>query len=384
MRARSRPTVGVLPLIRAICVALLAVGILGWTIAVEPHAFAAGSTTSTVPAPKKAVVTFGTQTASATAPDQRRFFDFGATPGGNVFDHVAVINYSSQPITVSIRGTDGENDDTGKFTFRPVNQVSTDIGLWIKVLRSDLQVTIPARSNVIVPFLVSVPSGASPGDHIGGITATLESSIVSKNGPKVHLLQTVGSEVYVRVSGPLHPRLSIEDLKVHFAGTLNPIGTGSARLSFRVANTGNIALAGRQTVYVTGLFGSKTSTLHVKDLPLLLPGFSAPVTVSMSGVPPEIYEHARVSVRPLAIAGSATPQSGPYAGAKVFWAIPWTAIALVVVILMIIVVLILRRRRRRKKAVLVAGSTAPDNNPEEANDIPHIEAQPEEDAPVLS
>jgi Bacterial protein of unknown function (DUF916) len=307
-----------------------------------PPAFAASSA---APGANKNVVTFGTQTASATKPDGRGYYSFGATPGGQVLDHVAVINYSNQTITVSLRPADAVNTPQGGFAALPVNVPSKDIGTWIALPASDLTVTLPARSDEIVPFLIEVPKNASPGDHVGAVTATLQSFIVSKTGQRVRLLQTTGTRIFLRVSGPLHPGLAVENLKVRYTGTADPFGTGQAEVTYTVRNPGNVALGGRQTVSITGLFGSKHVAVRVPEVQLLLPGFSVKQAVRITGITPEIHETAHVSISPLYIPGSVQPPSGPYTASASFWAIPWTLIAIVVVLAALIWFLIRRRRR---------------------------------------
>ena len=83
-----------------------------------------------VPA-KKNVVTFGTQTSSATKPDGRGIYLFGATPGARIEDHVAVINYSDQTATFLIRGDDAVNTPQGGFAALPIYERSHDLGTWI-------------------------------------------------------------------------------------------------------------------------------------------------------------------------------------------------------------------------------------------------------------
>lgn len=335
LRARGRHAV-------RLGAALLALAI---AMAPGPVAEAAGST----PANRPGVATFGTQTATATRPDSRTYFNFAATPGGQLTDYLAVINYSAQPLVLSIKGVDAVNTPQGGFAARPVNQAPRDIGGWIEVRASDLQVALPPRTDRIIPFLISVPRSASPGDHVGAITATLQSSVISKSGQRVKLLQTTGTRIFLRVSGPLHPQLSIENLKVDYQGTANPIGRGRARLTYTVANTGNLALGGRQKISVSGLFGSNKTATNVRDVQLLLPGFSVRETVVVTGVLPEIHDTGRVSITPLVIPGSAQPPSGPFLATVSFWAVPWTLVAIVVAVILLIVLAVLLRRRRRRR-----------------------------------
>jgi hypothetical protein len=307
---------------------------------------------------KKNVVTFGTQTASATKPDNRGVYMFGATPGGRIKDYVAILNYSDQTATFLIRGTDAVNTPQGGFAALPINEPSHGLGAWIALPSSDLTVTLRARTDLIVPFLVEVPADATPGDHIGVITATLVSSVISKSGQRLHLLQTVGTRIFLRVSGPLRPSLTVTGLAVHYQGTLDPIGTGKAEITYTVSNTGNVALGGLQTVYVSGLFGSRSSAAGVPKIQLLLPGFSVKQAVEVKGIFPEIRETAHVSIRPLYIAGSFAPPSGPFQASRSFWAIPWILIAIIVAVILLVVGW-LRRRRRGRRAPDAAGRQKP-------------------------
>jgi hypothetical protein len=305
---------------------------------------------------KKNVVTFGTQTASATKPDKRGIYLFGSTPGGRIENHVAILNYSDQTATFLIRGTDAVNTPQGGFAALPINERSHDLGAWVALPSSDLTVTLPPRTDLIVPFLIEVPANATPGDHIGVITATLVSTVVSKSGQRLKLLQTVGTRIFLRISGPLHPSLAVTGLAVHYQGTLDPIGTGRAKVTYTVSNTGNVALGGLQTVDVSGLLGAR-STASVPKLQLLLPGFSVEETVEVTGIFPEIRETAHVSIRPLYIAGSAAPPSGPFQASLSFWAIPWVLIAIIVVVILLGIGWFRRRRRRARDAT--AGSKKP-------------------------
>jgi len=296
---------------------------------------------------KKNVVTFGTQTASATKPDGRGIYLFGATPGGRIEDHVAILNYSDQTATFLIRGTDAVNTPQGGFAALPINERSHDLGAWIALPRSDLTVTLRPRTDIIVPFLIEVPADATPGDHIGVITATLVSSVISKSGQRLRLLQTVGTRIFLLVSGSLHPSLTVTGLAVHYQGTLDPIGTGKATVTYTVSNTGNVALGGLQTVYVSGLFGGR-STARLPEIRLLLAGFSVKETVEVKGIFPEIRETAHVSIRPLYITGSVAPPSGPFQASRSFWTIPWILIAIIVTVILLMVGWFRRRRRGQR------------------------------------
>jgi hypothetical protein len=295
------------------------------------------------------VVTFGAQTASATSPDSRDYYNYLSGAGGRLFDHVALLNYSTQTITLLVRPTDMVNTPQGGLAAVPIIQRSRDVGTWIDIPPQYATVTLGPRGHLIIPFSVAVPRNATPGDHGGVITVTLQSTVISKSGQKVHLDQTTGTRMFIRVSGPLHPVLQIEDLKVHYTGPLNPIKKGKAELTYVVKNVGNVALGARQSVYVTGLFGSKETAQHVGQVPLLLPGYSIPEKTVVSNVIPEFLDTAHVRINLLYIPGSVQPKSGPFYGTVQFVAIPWVLLAIIIVLIGVIIYLFLRWRRRRNR-----------------------------------
>lgn len=332
---------------------LLAAFIVGTTVAFgslaevpsasgSPSLARAGSTTT------KPIVTFGIQPASSKGPDGRGYFDLGSTPGGQYTDRIAVTNYADQPITLTLHPTDAVNTPEGDFALLPPNASSVQFAPWIKIPSQNLTLNLGPRGTVVLPFQLQVPKSATPGDHVGGITATLQSFVISPSGQRVQLLQSVGTRIFVRVSGPLHPAFTIERLVARYKGTLNPVGSGRVTLTYIVHNTGNVALGGQQTVSVSGLFGSKNTAKKTPRIQLLLPGFSVGESVAFPGVFPEFVMTGHVSISPLVIPGSQQPPSGPYRGTVHFWAVPWILVLIVVIVLGLLSWLILRRRRRRR------------------------------------
>jgi hypothetical protein len=299
-------------------------------------------------APQKPVsknATFGVQPASATKPDSRGYFTFSATPGARISDYFAVTNYSLRPLTLTVHATDALNTPEGDFALLAPNQPVKEVGMWISVPTRDRKIVVAGRTSRIVPFRIAIPSNAMPGDHVGGITVILESTATSPTGQKYRLLQAVGSRVFVRVSGPLHPGLAVEALSVRYHGTWNPIGRGRADVIFTVRNVGNVALGGRQTVRISGLFGFGSSAVGLPQLGVLLPGSAITETVHVHGVVPQIWMTARVSIKPLILPGSVQPITGPYQGSNHFWAGPWVWLAIIALLALVIR---FRARRRRR------------------------------------
>src|SRR5262249_10492612 len=112
----------------------------------------------------------------------------------------------------------------------------------------------------------------------------------------------------------------------------NPFGSGSATISYSVANTGNVRISAAQTLKVTGLGGSASVT--PRNLPVILPGDSVRVTTTVGGLYPAGSFTAKVTVTP------GWPKASPSApvnltavtGSASFFALPWALIALIILL----------------------------------------------------
>lgn len=292
---------------------------------------------------------FGLGPASATKIDNRPYFAWGSTPGATFADYVAVVNFGTQPVTLQVFATNAVSLAHGGTGFLPQGRILGGPASWItlRLPGGSSTVHLGPRSQMIVPITVEIPKNAPPGDHVGAIVASLTSSAVAKNHAKVHLVQQVASRTVIRISGPIHPQLSIDSLSVEYNDPLSPASSGTATLRFTVRNTGNVLLGGKESVAVHGLFGGSASVTNAAQIPIMLPGGSTTEVVKVHGVYPELLMHGDVTITPLVVAGQDDPGLRTYSASVTFWAIPWIPLAIVIVIVLLIVLYIWRRRRRR-------------------------------------
>ncbi|MER6359026.1 DUF916 domain-containing protein [Streptomyces sp. NPDC001634] len=300
--------------------------------------------------------TFGVQPSAAKKPDARPNFSYGATPGAIVKDHIAVFNYGTKPLTLRVYAQDAYTTADGGFDLYPAVRKPTDAGSWVTLGKD--RVKIPARSRVIVPFTLTVPPKATPGDHTGGIVASLAASATDKKGNKVAVDQRVGVRIYLRVTGELTSRLAVEDLRTVYHGTANPFGTGSATVSYTIRNTGNVRLAAHQAVGVRDALGGTAKVAKLRDLPELLPGDAVKITTSATGVLPAFRDTTTVTVDPEPVSGDIKFRILPRVTRTVaFSAVPWGLLALLLLLAGAAAVLLVRRQRRRNAPTGAAKST---------------------------
>jgi hypothetical protein len=313
----------------------------------SPNPSSSSTSKGAAPSTASAKAVYGLGPASATGLDRRPRFKWSASPGGTLQDHVAVVNSGATPLTLDLYARDAVNQPDGSLGLQTKAAKPLEAGAWItlEIPHGASTLTVPARSTVIVPVSLAVPPNASPGDHTGGIIVSLtaQSNSTGKQVVAPNLEQRVAVPVAIRISGPLRPKLSVESLSASYGQTLNPIGGGSATVTYKVVNTGNVNLGAHEAVSISGLFGS---TVHAKadDIQPLLPGDSIVESVKVHGVLPEFLMSARVTITPLAASGDVDPGLMATSGSKHFWAVPWLLLGIIALLL-----LGWRQRRRRKR-----------------------------------
>ncbi|HEX6360859.1 DUF916 domain-containing protein [Actinophytocola sp.] len=291
-------------------------------------------------------ITFGIRPATQDAPDNRARFTYGATPGAVVRDYVAVSNVSLAPLTLQVYASDAFNTSEGGLDLLPAGRPSTDVGAWTKP--ETTTVVVGARSVVIVPFTLTVPADATPGDHTGGIVASLVTEQTGANGSKVRVDQRVGARVYLRVAGELRPGLAVEGMAGDYRTNWNPLGRGSATVTYTVRNTGNVRLRGKQKVVVRTPWGSTVDAEVHADLPELLPGNAIQLTAAVPAVLPAGWLTAQVDLDPSVGPDDQKLEVPDVSVTSTFAAVPWAALALLLAL--VAFVLLWRYRRRGRSA----------------------------------
>jgi hypothetical protein len=296
------------------------------------------STTDAAKAAAANKATFGIGPANTKGIDGRPFLNFLVGAGShNITDHAAIINFAFKPVTLNLYPADATVASDGQFGYQPKAAPRVDAASWITLDTPGHSntITLGPRAVLVVPITVNVPADASPGDHAAGVITSVTSRITTKNGVGADFEQRIALRAFFRVSGPLHPVLSIENLRVRYHDNFNPLGDGTATLTYTVRNTGNVRLGSHQRVSVSGLLGSKGPSKPLVDIPLLLPHTFVNESVTVHGVFPQFPMHARVTLYPLAVVGDIDPgMPSKFTAAKAFWAIPWVLLAIIAALIL--------------------------------------------------
>jgi hypothetical protein len=283
-------------------------------------------------------ITFSLLAATAKGPDNRLKYVYdNIAPGSVIHDYVALVNRSTGA-AFSVYGSDATGTTlSNALTFDLPNQKPTDIGSWVTFKQNNsknLSMVIGAKQGILTPFTISVPSFATPGDHTGAVIAAIALPRTDSKGHGVIVYQRIAVPIELRVTGRLHAGLRAQSVSAGFNNTLNPFASGSVRVTFTVANTGNVRMAGVARVAVTGGFG-QVSVIRPPKLPVVLPGDSVQVTATLPGLYPAGPMDAHVSVTPaIAPGATATGLKAPGLSQEVagLFAVPWALLGLIVLL----------------------------------------------------
>lgn len=293
-------------------------------------------------------VTWSVRPGDANGEDGRAWVEWEADPGQSRSEHLAVTNHGDDAVRFRLSAADGYFTDTGRFNMLPADQESVAAGTWVDLPAS---VSVAAGATEIVPFTVTVPADAEPGDHAAGVAA----SVHSTGGGEVGVESRVGFRVMTRVTGELAPSASLA-ASGSYAGSVNPFEAGDVTVVYTLENTGNTRLSTRPEITLAGPFGLGERTLRGDEIAEIAPGETRRGAVHLQDAWPLLTYDVRVVAQPLPVSDDLSFEGAEPASAQTtVLAVPWPQIvALVVAALLAAWALFRRRRERRRTEQLVA------------------------------
>ncbi len=229
--------------------------------------------------------TFALKPAS---PAKHGYFVFAGKPGATLHGKVRVINIGTTAGRTSLYAVDATTGQTSGAVYRSRQEPRRDMGGWIGLRKGTVKLG-PGQSRV-VPFSVRVPSGALPGQHLGGIVAQRSTSSAggAKGGGKQHTFKVRVQElsviaVQVDLPGPKRVKMTLTGIKV---GTQ----PGHQALLLGIGNAGNILLEGRGSLKVADQSGRLVQSQNF-NLDTFVPEthIDFPVYIQGTALPPGKY-----------------------------------------------------------------------------------------------
>ncbi|WP_018653807.1 WxL protein peptidoglycan domain-containing protein [Actinomadura flavalba] len=302
----------------------------------------AGPPAHAEPAPGGGGFTWAVRPAGPTGPSGRDYFVYTASPGQRVTDRVTVSNLGTKALTLRVYATDAFNTGDGSFALLTADRRPTGVGTWATFRAGSYRIKPGKRAHI--PFTLTVPSDATPGDHSGGVVTAVTQQQTSATGQRVNVDRRVAARVYVRVNGPLTPSAQIDtlaaDYSVPAAGT-----SGTMTVTYRVRNTGNTRVTAAARITADGPFGWGQGRPVSRPIPELLPGNAYTFTERLPGVAPAgpLKASVRLSLAD-PVSGAALPTRPVLRTASTFGA-PWLLVGVVALVLGGLAFVVVRRRR---------------------------------------
>ncbi|MFE0511930.1 WxL protein peptidoglycan domain-containing protein [Streptomyces sp. NPDC058964] len=271
----------------------------------------------------------------------RPYFYLSADPGQTITDKVVVANKTAKPLTFRLYAADAYNTARdGGFAVRTPKERMRGVGAWARPARS--RVTVPGHKKVTVPFTLRVPRDAEPGDHPGAIVALDERIEAGSGSLALGVQRAVGARVHLRVSGPVLPAISIENMHVTHHQPLVPgLGDSGATISYSLHNTGNVTLDPKVELRARGLFGRTLLARDLTRIPSeLLPGQRVRLTEPWRDAP-------QLDWGDITLTASATGTRESASAS--FLALPWLVVALAFAAGAVGGALLVRARRGRAR-----------------------------------
>lgn len=325
-------------------VSVLLIGAAGLTMspATDAHATDSGGGLTIQPSSSNA-------TAGVT---NRPKFVYKVKPGTVQQDKVVVSNLNNTPRQVRVYVANAFTTSTGGVGVKPNDEAKTGPTEWLKFTTKlgDGIIELAPKTSATIPFVITVPPNAPPGDIAFGIAVApivaAPTPVPGKN--TVQVVQAAATLVEMRIDGPLIPIVRIGAFTVDSnAKVLAGFTGGTTKVQFEVLNIGNVKL--KSVIHITqrNAFGTVIHTEPDIALNNLLPGSKVKLIRSWSNV---AYVKGSVQI------DITTDTKASESRSHNFWSVGWRTfvLPLILVALLIALLYLLRRRRRAKDAEAAA------------------------------
>lgn len=219
-------------------------------------------------------VSFGIRPTKAYEGNPESFGSFGyfvhsLAPGGSLSDEAMVMNSGDVPVTLKLYAADAVTAIEGGTAFANEGEEKNGVASWLALPVSEL--TLEPGEERVVPFTISVPADASPGQHVAGLVleaAPSGEAPLSGEGEvqfAVKVVRRAGVAVLIDVPGP-----HVAGLEISGAGLRQQDDQG-ATFVVAVRNTGNIFVRGEGSLVIKDRQGTELASIPLK-MDTVLPG----------------------------------------------------------------------------------------------------------------
>ncbi|UYO96286.1 DUF916 domain-containing protein [Microbacterium sp. M28] len=211
--------------------------------------------------------------------EERSNFSYALEPGAAIEDAVLVRNSGAAELTLGVYGSDAYTDDAGALDVSAAEAGATGVGGWITAEAASIRL---APGEVVrLPFTVTVPPDAQPGEHAGALLTVRESV-----GDTVSVDMRYATRVTVTVAGELTAGFAVDRPQVMVSTGFWPWDRAVAAVDYTVRNTGNTRLSAVQLITAPGveLYSTPDAASGFRSLAELLPDAEVDVHAAVDGL----------------------------------------------------------------------------------------------------
>lgn len=273
----------------------------------------------------------------------RASFNFTLAPGDSQTDSVVVSNLGENAQNVRIYLANAFTTTSGKIGVKANEAAKEEPVGWVNYTSKlgNGVIQIPAKTSKTIPFTISVPPDAAPGDYAVGLAAVpVVDPLAAQQGQNTLTVVTaVATLMRLKVDGPLLPVVQIADLATAATPALVP-GTdgGTTSVAFKVVNAGNQTFKATVNITQTDALGNDMYSYPPIQLNEMLPGSAVPVAVGWPDAP-SLRGAVRVEVT--------TDTAATVVRKASFWSVPWGFVGMLAGALVLLGLLWRLRKRRR-------------------------------------
>ncbi len=185
----------------------------------------------------QAGVTFGIQPlpGGPGATGKGGYFRYELAPGATTTDRAIVTNEGAAGITLKVYAADAITASGGGTAFGNAGESPTGALNWVTT--DATQVTVGPGKQEVVNLKVTVPAGATPGDHVAGIVVEAAPKAGAGGNINTQVIERAGVAIVVRVPGPTTERLALGEFCFNQE-------TGSRYFEISVLNQGSVLTSG--------------------------------------------------------------------------------------------------------------------------------------------
>lgn len=274
---------------------------------------------------------------------KRSSFNYTLTPGDSQTDSVVVSNLGDASQNVRVYLANAFTTASGKIGVKANESAKEDPVGWVNYTSKlgNGVIQIPAKTSKTIPFTITVPPDAAPGDYAIGLAAVpVVDPLAAQPGQNnLTVVTAVATLLRLKVDGPLLPVVQIANLAADATPALVP-GTdgGTTSVSFQVVNAGNQSFKATVNITETDALGNDMYSYPPIQLNEMLPGSAVPVDVGWPDAP---------SVRGAVKVEVTTDTTATVVRKASFWSIPWGFVGIILGAL--IVLELLRRLWKRRR-----------------------------------